>query len=126
MIFWICNECGRLHNHVTVGEEKLPLDDWLHEVFIGLRGSGTATGELWCSRCEKVVGVVGAKSGFFGGFSYRGEVSFRYFDTLEGAQRVFPDHDLLPPQIYTSSSAPSSEIPSETPSDDQNEGGEEG
>lgn len=104
MVFWICQECGRLHNTVNYEGKTFPIDDWLLEISLGKFGAGTVTGELYCTKCERSVGVIGASRSFFAGFSYRGNVSIVYFNTVEGATRVYPDN-----YIVTSPPTPAAE-----------------
>jgi len=114
MVFWVCNQCGRLHNHVVTSEgRKESIDQFLHEVSLGVRGGGSVPATLVCSNCGQV-GTVAASRSVFMGFSFKGNVSFRYFETIEGAKRVFPDHDLIEPTP-----------PSESPEEEKVESNEE-
>lgn len=91
MVFWRCKRCGRLHDYVVFDGEPIATDEWLANVNDGLYGGGNVYADLFCSKCKENVGMIGSSRSVLAGFSFRGDVHFIYFDTLEGAINSNPD-----------------------------------
>lgn len=112
MVFWRCKKCGRLHDYVVYNGEPIILDDWLTAVNEGSYGGGNVYASLRCSKCDDEVGVIGSSRSILAGFSFRGDVHFIYFDTVEGAIQSNPDRSFLSERV--TEETPNTPPPEET------------